>query len=426
MVSLAQIEQEVGARVGPYLKDGCSATPSTGTLVYVDALKSSGNLGGLTDLWLLRRGKKTDGTSIVGFVSGDRQRLVKTYSSDDGYLEVDHAYTTAPVADEEIEVHLLDPRNQLRPAVLAGLRRCYVADRVTVALAGAAAERDLTAALPWLTEPWQVLDLSWSLGSNPIFAPQAVPFFRAFSQGGSVYVDSDAFDPFPYTVYVSVLRPAWTKVNGLSAPPIPTVADTTGGSLLANTVYNAAVAAQTPDGTSPASPVTKLYTATDASNTHAARLTIPQVSGARNYLIYLSTAAAPLRVATISETQRAAGVTVTAVDTISATSPGAGMVDVRIAGTSTAAVQAAGPTSDDDTLDLSLEYAAAAGHIEAWRRPGARVILAAVAADGRGLSQQDAAAEFTNQSRWIAALTKQRIRVAEPVLPDLVASWGAF
>ena len=49
-----------------------------------------------------------------------------------------------------------------------------------------------------------------------------------------------------------------------------------------------------------------------------------QSAGATVYDLFLSTAAAPLWVARITETQRAAGVTITAVGTVSATSPGAG------------------------------------------------------------------------------------------------------
>jgi hypothetical protein len=55
-----------------------------------------------------------------------------------------------------------------------------------------------------------------------------------------------------------------------------------------------------------------------------------------------------------------------------------------------------GPTADGDTLAVDLDYAASAGHIEAWHLFPAH--LFAAAAGNLQASQQMAAAEFTRQS----------------------------
>ena len=58
-----------------------------------------------------------------------------------------------------------------------------------------------------------------------------------------------------------------------------------------------------------------------------------------------------------------------------------------------------GPTGDNDTLDVDLDYAAAAAHIEAWHLFPDRLVLAA--AGGTQATQQQAAAEFVRQvSFW--------------------------
>jgi hypothetical protein len=120
------------------------------------------------------------------------------------------------------------------------------------------------------------------------------------------------------------------------ASTAPTVADvTTAGSLAFNTAYRAAFAAGNAQGNTLCSGVATQTTANDASSTHGVRLTIPQVTNATYYDLFLSTDTAPKWVARITETQRAAaGTTVTAVGTTGAGGPnGAGTVDIRVVGT---------------------------------------------------------------------------------------------
>jgi hypothetical protein len=129
-------------------------------------------------------------------------------------------------------------------------------------------------------------------------------------------------------------RSAITSVDKVTTPSAPSVADVaTGGGLSASTTYNCSVAAGTTFGPTPGSSSGSVAMAADASNTHVARVTIAQSTNAEYYDLFLSTAAQPLWVARVTEAQRAAGVTITAVGTVNATSPGAGKVDIRVVGT---------------------------------------------------------------------------------------------
>lgn len=132
-------------------------------------------------------------------------------------------------------------------------------------------------------------------------------------------------------------RTGVTAIDKVAVPTAVTVADVaTGGSLLAATTYNVTWAAGTPQGITTVPANGSVTTASDASNTHVARVTTTQVTGATYYDLFLSTGANPLWVARVTEAQRAAGVTVTAVGTVTATSPGANKIDIRVVGTGVA------------------------------------------------------------------------------------------
>lgn len=129
-------------------------------------------------------------------------------------------------------------------------------------------------------------------------------------------------------------RDAITAADRLSAPAAPTLADVaTGGSLAFNTTYYFAVAAHNRWGvTTTTTPVSQL-TANDAVNTHVIQATVAAVTGADGYDVFLSTDAAPKWVARVTEAQRAAGVVVTAVGTVTTTGGTAGKIDVCVVGT---------------------------------------------------------------------------------------------
>lgn len=429
-VSVAAIEQEAAARLGPYETHASNAS-STQSLFVADDLDSSATPGDKEGMYLLRRGQMANGTT-VSVAAGDRQRTVKLYDPDGtagngvaGSLLVDRAWLVAPVDGEIAELHSLDPALELRPAVLKGLDRCYFLDRVAVALSGYAAERDLTAALPWLTKPQQVYGVYY-LPTGDIYQPRPIPWYEPFEANGHVYLGSSP-DPFPFSFYVRALRPVSSVVNNLSAPPSPPIADVaTGGSLVNDATYYAAVTAIGTYGFSPASVPVALLTANDGSNTHVARLTVVQVPNTNRYGIYLSQNPAPLFVATITEAQRLAGCTITAQATVTATSPGAGLVDVRVAGIGTAAVQATGPTLDADVLNTDVPYAAAAACAEAWKIAQVRAKLIPLAKSGLGVTQDDANAEFTRQALQHVKQPPDRTQLSYPFGPRGLTGAGAI
>jgi hypothetical protein len=198
-VSLREIEQEVARRVGPfalrYVKNPSpgdqTSTASTTTVIALPSIRSTLDLGGLEDMFVLRRGRLRDGTLLpadingvpVNYVEDDRIRLVRAYRPQDGALEVDSPYLYPTHDSEEVELHHLDPEQELRPAVLSGLRRCYVVHRLGVdgALPGSFNPIDLTAQAPWLLTRDQVYGVSMSGG-----APATG--WRVESYGGGLFL----------------------------------------------------------------------------------------------------------------------------------------------------------------------------------------------------------------------------------------------
>lgn len=214
MVTLAEVEREVMRRTGPFEQHVVSSTTaSTATLVYVDAAQSTLDLGGYKGLWLLRRGFDTDGNPITGFDSADRQKRIKLWNAASGRFEVDGAYSVDPVAGEAIEICHLDPNQVIRPAVLAGLRRTTFEDRVAITLTGAATERNLTQALPWLTKKSQVKDILWREVAS-LYDPIPVGSYRLFETAGPRVWVSIGPDPYPNRLYVVANRPGHSWVNG--------------------------------------------------------------------------------------------------------------------------------------------------------------------------------------------------------------------
>lgn len=211
-VTLAQIEQTTAPRLGPYTQRAqSSATAATTTLAYFDDLKSNANPGGVENLYMLRRGQKSDGTTVA-VAAADRQRSAATYDPLQGSVAPDRAWSVAPVAGELIEFHHLDPALELRPAVLSGLKRCYFEDRATITLTTAAMERDLTAAVFWITRPDQVRRFQFTTTGATIL-PEDVSWAAPFEKGGHVWLQAWP-DQYPNTLLITALRPHSTWVNG--------------------------------------------------------------------------------------------------------------------------------------------------------------------------------------------------------------------
>lgn len=272
MTTLQALEQEVARRSGPFFQaaqDSGVPTSSTTNSAIMPALRSNALLGGPENLWLTRRGVLMDGTPTpVPVQAVDRERMVLTFDSSAGRVVVDRNWYNPMQPNELADFTHLHPSQELRPAVLAGLRRCFFEDRGRATTMTSTGEIDLTADLPWLVDPHAVLRVqggwSWPRGDVP---------FEATTQAGHVLL-SGIGPVQPGGLWVTISRPHWTWVNDL---------DTT-----------------------------------------------------------------------------------------------------------------TGPTHDADTLDVDLDYAAAAGHIEAWHLFPSRMFAAA--AGNLQASQQMAAAEFTRQA----------------------------
>lgn len=277
-ITLAQLEQEVARRTGPFFQaaqDSGVPTSSTTIAAIMPHLKTNAVLGGPENLWLVRRGVLQDGTpSPQPVIAADRIRMVQAFDSAAGRVIVDRNWRDPMQPSELADFTHLHPSQELRVAVLAGLRRCFMGDRGRVYPNLSGGQVDLTSFLPWINSPQQVLGVQTGYAS----AGASVPF-DAVTQAGHVILTSGASSS---GVWLSAMRPAWSWVNG--------------------------------------------------------------------------------------------------------------------------AESATGPTSDTDTLDIDIDYAASAGHIEAWHLFPSRLFSAA--AGNLQASQEMAAREFTRQATiWAPAVT---------------------
>lgn len=129
-------------------------------------------------------------------------------------------------------------------------------------------------------------------------------------------------------------RSGVTSADKLLTPGVPTSltdAGASGGSTLLTTNYYISVAAFNRWGPTPSCAVQGPQAITAG---HIFQATLAQVAGADGYDVFMSSSStAPAWVARITEVQRAAGCTVTAVGTVTGTSPGAGKINILIPGT---------------------------------------------------------------------------------------------
>lgn len=213
MTTLADVERAVARRVGPFFQVvHDSSRPGTARTAYVPELQSGLALGEPENLWCLRRGVKDDGTAIaVG--DQDRRRLIQAYDSASGSVIAERNWQQPCQPSEVLEFHHLNPRTELRPAVLAGLRRCFFVDQVVInSLDG---EVDVTAQASWITGPRQIQSLGYvyPTGGHP---HTELPF-KAYTRGGHVLITAGGF--ILNGSVVTARRPADTLVNGVDGYP---------------------------------------------------------------------------------------------------------------------------------------------------------------------------------------------------------------
>jgi len=209
-VTLEQLEQETARRVGPYWRFFTDRQlPNTAQFTYVNVPELRTNIDSdlVTNLWLLRRGETVTG-STVAVDPIDRQRSVDVYDSGQGRVFPDRPWSVVPAAGEYIEFHHLNPEQELRQAVYAGLRRCFMPDTVEALPTAAFGGIDLTAQFPWLTEGWQVVRVRYGW-----VGPYGEAPMDTYSSAGHVILTGTHGTALPMAVWVDTWRPVWSWVN---------------------------------------------------------------------------------------------------------------------------------------------------------------------------------------------------------------------
>src|SRR5262245_886641 len=169
-------------------------------------LQSNAILGGPENLWLLRRGVLATGAPTpIAVQSVDRERRVQAFDSGAGRVLIDRNWRDPMQPSELADFTHLHPTQQLRVAVLAGLRRCFLEDVEEVDPNVQYGPIDITAQLPWVTEQNQVLGVNagWLQPSGPL------PF-HAIMQQGHVLLSGVWNGTAASSVWCTFLRPAWT------------------------------------------------------------------------------------------------------------------------------------------------------------------------------------------------------------------------
>src|SRR5262245_39320962 len=211
---MAQLEAETAARCGPFEEH--TAASGTTTTVVVDALTSSIDLGGYTDRWLLRRAPAA---------AGDRSTRVASYVPATGTLTVDRAWATPPAANDPLELLVLDPERELRPAVLRGLARCFFVERAAVEATPGQVAEALSAALFWVTDVGQIRDLESRIGTShaaPLRWYRLVSSSGKLPEAGGLRVEAELCPPGSgAVVVVEALRPHLSWVTGADAREWP-------------------------------------------------------------------------------------------------------------------------------------------------------------------------------------------------------------
>jgi hypothetical protein len=219
MITLAQLEQEVGRRVGPYWRFFTDRqVPNTAQFSFANfpELRSSMDQDLVTNLWMLRRGETLDGAPVSLDVV-DRQRTVDVYDPEQGRVIPDRPWGSIPVPGEWFEFHHLNPAQELRPAVLAGLRRCFFEDLFAAELTSQYGDIDLTYQQPWITNPNQITRVQYGW-----YKPVGDAPFEATMQQGHVMLRGTSGPYAPANVWVTALRPAGSWVNDADSSTGPT------------------------------------------------------------------------------------------------------------------------------------------------------------------------------------------------------------
>jgi hypothetical protein len=221
-VTLAQLEQEAAQRVGPYASAFCDRqVPNTANFTFANfpTLRSTLDLDSVTNLWLLRRGVLLDGTPVPMDIV-DRQRLVSSYDPEQGRVFPDRPWGTIPAPGEMVEFHHLDPAQELRSSVMAGLRRCVLPDTVQAQPTQQWGGLDLTVQFPWLTAAWQIERVRYGWVDPYADAP-----WDTYQTGGHLILTGTYGRALPMAMWIDTWRPVWSWVNGAESTTGPVADD---------------------------------------------------------------------------------------------------------------------------------------------------------------------------------------------------------
>ncbi len=375
-VTLKEIEQELARRCGPYRQ--VTASSGTASTVVTADLQSSIDLGGVENLFVLRRGKKSDGTAVAGFVTDDRVRTAKLYTPGTGTVEVDRNYTTSPVANELIELHHLEPTHELRVAAQKGLWRCYTCERWPVVLPGTADEQNLTGAVGVQTV---------AISGTPTGGSYTLTY-------GALVTGALAYNATAAAVQAALrLLAGLAEVTVESSGTSPDLTHTVTFEGVDGYPGTLVAASSLTGGTSPAVTVETTGSAprwitqpemvyrTDWAAVSSLDLPVPALWSEP----FLKDGEVWLKLSPESS-----------VTTLLVTARRPVATLVQASGSGPFEGSTTGPTADDDTLRVDVEYAAASGHVEAWQRFAYR--LRPPAAQGLYPSREEAAAEFSRQA----------------------------
>jgi hypothetical protein len=218
-IMLMELEQLVARRIGPYRRLRVGASGSSANLLASLRLRSSLDIGGYEDQYILRRGLTWGNELVVNALDDDRIRQVDTYDSVAGTVSPDRAYGLIPVADEAFELHALEPEEELRACVLDGLKRCFFWETLSISVTGnGVANMNLTDSAPWLMSTTHVMNVSLSYPSQ-LMPPTRLQWWETYREGKDIklYTKGGAVG----SVTLQVLRPVYSLVNGevsLSGP----------------------------------------------------------------------------------------------------------------------------------------------------------------------------------------------------------------
>lgn len=221
MITLAQLEQEVARRTGPFFQasqQSGTPTSSTATSAIMPALMSSALVGGPENLWLLRRGVLMAGGPTPQPVAVvDRQRVVQSFDPSAGRVTIDRNWQAPMQPDELADFTHLAPDQELHTAVMAGLRRCFFEQTFDTGASGLYSDLDLTGMAAWLVSPDQVLSVQYGYQRPEGQAP-----FNTYQQNGHLMLGGGWGGYSPTAVWVTALRPHWSWVNDVDSTTGPT------------------------------------------------------------------------------------------------------------------------------------------------------------------------------------------------------------